>query len=124
MKAIVLILAALGMLALPTLGARSKQMHFVVDPIKPNSLISSELVNKIKEKTTQWKAFSPEKNPLYALSDDQLRGLLGVVGDPEAEAAAGGQIESDAEADIDQTSIPTAFDSRTKWTGCVGPIRN
>jgi hypothetical protein len=124
MKAIVLILAALGMLAMPTLGARSKQIRMIVDPIKPNSHISQELVAKIAAKTTQWKAFAPEANPLFGLNDDQLKGLLGVVGDPEAEAAAGGMVESDAEADIDASIIPAAFDSRTQWSGCVGPIRN
>jgi len=61
---------------------------------------------------------------LYSLDESQLVGLLGLTEDPEKVAAelekAGGQME----IDVDQTTIPTAFDSRKQWPGCVGAIRN
>ena len=67
MKSIVYIFAALGMLTVPTFAL---QKTFVVKPNKPNSLINSDIVNKIKSKTSQWKAYSPEANPFFSMSDD------------------------------------------------------
>jgi hypothetical protein len=66
MKTISYILVALGMLTVPTLAIQKK---FTFDTIKPNGLINTDIVGKIKAKTSQWKAYSPEKNPLFSLSD-------------------------------------------------------
>lgn len=92
--------------------------------MRGNSIISPERRAKIKNRTAQWKAYKPEENPLFGLDESQLVGLLGLNEDPEQIAAELEKAGGEMEADVDQSTIPRSFDSRTKWPGCVGAIRN
>lgn len=67
MKAITLVLVAIGFVANPvaalSLNVRAK-------PTGANAIISHEHHDKIKNRTSLWKPYKPEENPLFHLSDD------------------------------------------------------
>lgn len=76
--------------------------------------VNQELVEEIKQKTNSWAPHAVEENPMSGKSMTEIMGLLGThlqgpVGLPDP---------------IPVNGVPSTFDSREQWEGCVHDIRD
>lgn len=76
--------------------------------------VNEDLVEEIKQKTNSWVPHSADENPLKDKSMTEIMGLLGTV--IQGPVGLPGPIPANG--------VPTEFDSRTQWPGCVHEIRD
>lgn len=107
MKGLALLFVALGLVSLPSVDAQtiSQKLQF------KNTFVNKDLVDKIRNKTSLWKTFDSDKNPFFNRTDSELKGLLGLKGDPEAEAKSGRLLQ--VISNTTTSGIPATFDART-----------
>jgi len=78
--------------------------------------VREEIVAEIKYKANTWTPMEVSENPLSKMTIEEIDGLMGL------------QIKKPTykypPKDMLIGAIPDSFDSRTKWAGCVHPIRN
>lgn len=77
--------------------------------------VNPDLVNDIKNKADSWKPAEPETNPLKNLNIAEIKGLLGTI--------VQGPVGLPSPA-VPNGDAPKEFDSRTKWSNCIHPIRD
>lgn len=77
--------------------------------------VTEEIVQEIKEKTTQWIPMEVDENPFKDMDHVQIFGLLGTVYRP-----AYGNMQPAPE----NIEVPDNFDSREKWPKCIHGIRD
>jgi len=107
MKAVIILLACLALV-----------FAFKVTPIDNSNALNYEFINHINNAQTSWKA-TPHK--LFEdMTRHQVSKLMGTYLKPNSQ-------RTDVEFihhDVDVNAIPTSFDSRTAWPGCIGAIQN
>jgi hypothetical protein len=79
-----------------------------------NHPVNKEIVEDIKQKTSQWVPMEPEENPLAQYSTNHILGLLGTKISEPANFPGPALVDN----------LPDNFDSRTQWGSCVHPIRD
>lgn len=85
--------------------------------------INEEVYQELQGMDKAWSAVAPAANPLAALSDAQIMGLMGTrLPDP-----ASPEMTNNRENFFKTTSastLPDNFDARDKFTDCIHPIRD
>lgn len=112
---------SLILISILSITSISSNYHFFSN--NKDSIMTSNHFEEIKKLDLPYETYSYEESPFKDWSNEELKSLMGAK-DLFTESSDDVAFDDIENAQIDVNALPDDFDSRTRWPGCVGAVKN